>query len=351
MTAPPLIAVLGAGAMGAALGVHLSRTGVETVLLATDRDRAVLEAWHAGAAHPALGLFLQREIDCRPYAEWDAILSKSSMIVVAVSSAGLREVLTHATARARTDAIWVIATKGWQANSLESPAEMASVFLGGTERIVSLAGPGLAPEIAVGAPTALVCAGRNAESTQRVAGLLRGPTLTTVSTDDVTGVETASAYKNVVAVAVGICEGLTDRLVERAFVHAYANARAAVFAQGVIDMVRLAEAQGGRAETILGLAGSGDLYVTCLGGRNGRFGRLLGAGQTREQAHKVIGSTVEGITNCAAALALAARLSIDLPTAKAVAAVLTEPVTAAGIDHLAHLFDTALSTSTPVFAS
>ncbi len=344
-----MIAVLGAGAMGAALGVHLSRTGAEAVLLATEHDGRVLDAWRSGTAHPALGLFLQREIDCLPFEAWEPILSEASTIVVAVSSPGLRDVLAEATTLARTDATWVIATKGWQEKSLESPAEMASLFLGGAEHTVSLAGPALAPEIAVGAPTALVCAGRDAETTQRVAGVLRGPTLSTVSTDDVVGVETGSAYKNVVAVAVGVCEGLADRLVERAFVHAYANARAAVFAQGLIDMVRLAEAQGGRAETVLGLAGAGDLYVTCLGGRNGRFGRLLGAGQTPEQAYKVIGSTVEGITNCAAALALAEQLSIDLPTAKAVEGVLAEPLSAAGIDHLAHLFETALSTSVPVF--
>jgi glycerol-3-phosphate dehydrogenase (NAD(P)+) len=334
--------------MGAAIGVHLARTGAHTVLLATERDGSVLDAWHAGAAHPALGLFLQREIDCRPHEEWDPVLADAELIVLAVSSAGLRDVLADAAPRARSDATWLIATKGWQEKTLESPAELASSFLGSADRIVSLGGPGLAPEIAVGAPTALVCAGRDSETTRRVADLLRGPTLTTVSTDDVIGVQTASAYKNVVAVAVGVCEGLTDRLAQRAYVHSYANARAAVFAQGLIDMVRLTEAQGGRADTVLGLAGSGDLYVTCLGGRNGRFGRLLGAGQTAEQAYNVIGSTVEGISNCAAALALAARLSIDLPTAKAVEGALNEPLTSAGIDHLARLFGTALSTSSTV---
>jgi glycerol-3-phosphate dehydrogenase (NAD(P)+) len=346
-----LIAVVGAGAMGAALGVHLVRTGAETVLLATERDGPVLDAWRSGAAHPALGLFLPREIGCRPHEEWDSVLADADMIVVAVASAGLREVLADATPRTRSDATWLIATKGWQEKTLESPAELASSFLGNAERIVALGGPGLAPEIAVGAPTVLVCAGRDAETTQRVADLLRGPTLTTVSTDDVIGVQTASAYKNVVAVAVGVCEGLTERLMARAYVHSYANARAAVFAQGLIDMVRLTEAQGGRADTVLGLAGSGDLYVTCLGGRNGRFGRLLGAGQTTEQAYNAIGSTVEGIANCAAALALAARLSIDLPTAKAVEGALSEPLTAAVIDQLARLFGTALSTSPAVIRS
>ena len=146
--------------------------------------------------------------------------------------------------------------------------------------------------------------------------------MSTIATDDVVGAETGAAYKNVVAVAVGMCEGFSERLVERASVHAFANARAAVFALGMIDMVRLAEQLGGRAGTVLGLAGAGDLYVTCLGGRNGQFGRLLGAGQTPEQARTTIGSTVEGVVNCAAALALASRESIDLPSARAVEAAL-----------------------------
>jgi len=84
-------------------------------------------------------------------------------------------------------------------------------------------------------------------------------------TDDVPGVETASAYKNVVAIAVGIGEGLADRLGQSAVVHSFANARAAVFAQGLVDMGRLAEARGGRPSTLLGRGGAGDLFVTSLG--------------------------------------------------------------------------------------
>jgi hypothetical protein len=108
--------------------------------------------------------------------------------------------------------------------------------------------------------------------------------LSTVVTNDVIGVETASAYKNVVAIAVGVCEGFSQRMVESASAHVFANARVALFALGLVDMVRLAEVLGGQADTIAGLAGAGDLYVTCLGGRNGRFGQLLGVGETSEQA-------------------------------------------------------------------
>jgi glycerol-3-phosphate dehydrogenase (NAD(P)+) len=340
---------MGAGAMGAALGMHVARSHAETVLLATEWDAAVVEAWRTGGVHPALGLG-HPTLPCRPYEEWDADLGAADIVIVAVSTEGLRPVLADAIPRGRADAIWVMATKGWQPDTLESPTEVASELLGSVDRVVSLAGPGLAPEIAVGAPTALVCAGHDDLATEAVAGMLRGRSLSTVVTDDIVGAETGAAYKNVVAVAMGMCEGFSDRLVERASVHDFANARAAVFALGLIEMVRLTERLGGRADTVLGLAGAGDLYVTCLGGRNGRFGRLLGAGQTPEQARKAIGSTVEGIANCAAALALAFRESLDLPTARAVEAALAHELvdTDDGAEIITRLLATGLPGSSSV---
>jgi glycerol-3-phosphate dehydrogenase (NAD(P)+) len=209
---------------------------------------------------------------------------------------------------------------------------------------VSLAGPALAAEVVAGAPTAFVFAAHDAELGKRVARSLRSNTTATVVTDDVVGAETASAYKNVVAIAVGMCEGLSERFAESALNRTFANGRAAVFAQGMTDMVRLVEAKGGRASTVLGLAGAGDLYVTCLGGRNGRFGRLVGAGATPEQALKAIGSTVEGIAK--AALALASKLMIDLPTARTVDFLLREEIAGQeGFQRLLALFAMALSSS------
>jgi glycerol-3-phosphate dehydrogenase (NAD(P)+) len=170
----------------------------------------------------------------------------------------------------------------------------------------------------------MVCAASNLSVAEDVCGLLQSAQLSVRVTDDVAGVETASAYKNVTAVAVGICEGLSESLSESAFVHTFANARAAVFALGLEDMTTLAMARGGRTSTILGLAGAGDLFVTCLGGRNGRLGRLLGVGETPAQAQATIGSTVEGVANARVAVALADRLGVDVPTARAVDNVLSE---------------------------
>jgi len=237
----------------------------------------------------------------------------------------------------------VLATKGWQPETLLTPSEVAAKVLGDAARVVALAGPGIAAEIVVGSPTALVCASRDQEARRLVARTLSSPSMLTLTTSDVAGAETASAFKNVVAIAVGIGQGLSERFIESAFVRAFANVRAAMFAQGMVDMVVLAEASGGRAGTVVGLAGSGDLYVTCVGGRNGRFGQLLGSGVSPEQALRTIGSTVEGVVNTAVALDLAARYSIDLPTARAVNLALHEELTDEhAADQLRHLFEATL---------
>lgn len=304
--------------MGSALAVHWARHHYDVELLATDHDAAALEAWRSHVPHPALGLVMPATVPCHPADQWGQTLATADRIAVAISSPGLEDTVGRAAPWARPDAVWILTTKGWQPGSLRSPSETARAILGRQARIVSLGGPALAAEIVVGAPTALVAAATDLALAESVAASLRSRFLALAVTDDVAGVEIASAYKNVVAIAVGICEGLVDRLGQSAIVHSFANARAAVFAQGLVDMSRLIEAKGGRPATVLGLAGAGDLFVTSLGGRNGRFGRLLGAGQSPDQALRNIGSTVEGVANTAVALQLGAALAVHLPTAEAV---------------------------------
>ena len=331
-----MIALVGAGAMGAALALHSARTGHDTALLGTILDGPVIEALRADRPHPALGVRLPSGIEYRDHDGWDDVLDRAEIIVLAVSSAGFADVAGIATARKR-DVIWAVATKGWDEASLRSPFEVLADALPATEHVVSIGGPALAAEIAAGAPTSIVCAANRPDIAARVAAMLQSPELSVTVSDDVAGVETSAAYKNVVAVAVGICVGLSERSPESVYVHGFANARAAIFARGLEDMSQLASARGGRIETVAGLAGAGDLYVTCLGGRNGTFGRLLGLGQTPQQAQETIGSTVEGIANTHAALAIAARLGINLPTARAVDSVLSQRIAPqAAITELMH---------------
>ncbi|HEX6872733.1 MAG TPA: NAD(P)H-dependent glycerol-3-phosphate dehydrogenase, partial [Micromonosporaceae bacterium] len=303
------------------------RAGHDTTVLATEYDEATVRAWQAGYPHPALGMVLPQNITICGPDDWSGALAETELIAVAVASPGLESVLSAAARSARPGTIWLLATKGWQVQTLLSPSEVAAVLLGGNARLVTLAGPAIAAEIVAGSPTALLCASRDAQARRHAAAVLSAPSTLVVTTSDVVGAETSSAFKNVVAIAVGIAEGLSQRFIESVYVREFANARAAMFAQGMVDMVRLAEAKGGHASTVVGLAGAGDLYVTCVGGRNGRFGRLLGAGASREQAMRTIGSTVEGVANTEVALGLASRFDIDLPTARTVDLALHEQLT------------------------
>ncbi len=337
------IAVLGAGAMGAALGVHSARRGHRSVLLATDRDEAAVDAWRRRMPHPSLQLPFHDHVGCRTGGEWHDVLRNAEVVFVAVSSDGLERVLSQAARIGAPEAIWVLATKGWTPDALQTPSEVAAAVLGDVPT-VSLAGPALAAELLAGSPTGLLCASADQRARRRAAVALASPTTAVFTTSDVAGAETCAAFKNVVAVAVGLAEGLSDRLRESALVASYANARAAVFARGMLDMLALVEARGGRVPTVLGLAGAGDLYVTCQHGRNGRFGRLLGSGVTPEAALRSIGSTVEGVTNTAAALRLADRAGLDLPTARVVELALTEDLTGERVsDRLRELFLTVVS--------
>jgi glycerol-3-phosphate dehydrogenase (NAD(P)+) len=341
------IAVLGAGAMGTALAVHTARNGADSVLLATEQDEAVVDTWRLGLPHPSLRMPFHHYVRCRPAGEWAEALSAAAVVFVAVSSAGLARVLSQAAGAGAPGAVWVLATKGWDHDTLQAPSQVATAALGNVP-VVSLAGPALAAELFAGSPTGLLCASHDQQARRCAAAALTSPTTAVFTTSDVAGAETAAAFKNVVAVAVGLAEGLSDRLAESALVASYANARAAVFARGMLDMLALAEAQGGRTATVLGLAGAGDLYVTCQHGRNGRFGRLLGSGATVQGAIHSIGSTVEGVANTPAALHLAERAHLDLPTARAVELALTQDLTGERVsDQLRDLFRTVVSGSRP----
>jgi len=329
--------------MGTALGVHSARSGSRSVLLATDHDEAVVDAWRQRKPHPSLRVPFHDYVGCRAAGEWRETLQNADVVFVAVSSDGLHRVLSEAARIGAPDAIWVLATKGWAPGALQTPSQVAAEVLPDAP-VVSLAGPALAAELLAGSPTGLLCASADQRARRCAAGALASPTTAVFTTSDVAGAETCAAFKNVAAVAVGLAEGLSDRLVESALVASYANARAAVFARAMLDMLALAQAQGGRAATVLGLAGAGDLYVTCQHGRNGRFGRLLGSGATPDGAFRSIGSTVEGVASTPAALALAEHAGLDLPTARVVELALTEDLTGERVsDRLRELFMTVVS--------
>jgi glycerol-3-phosphate dehydrogenase (NAD(P)+) len=314
------VSVIGAGAMGAALAINFDRSGNKVALCATEFDDAVVEAIAKTGAHPSIGQAIPGSIRIVGRDDWASALERTDILVLAVASTGIRRIASEVAPTLPKDATILVATKGWDSETVEPLHKILEQEIP-SHAIVLFVGPTLAGEFATGRPTAAVCASESLEAAEDVAKALRSPALRVFITDDVVGVEVGAALKNVVAVAIGMCEGLAE-----ASPVPFTNAKAALFAQALTEMTRLGRALGGRDETVMGLAGAGDLFVTVAGGRNGRFGRLIGKGVEPEAALAQMNTTVEGFEGTARAVALAERLGLDLPLVRMVHSVLYEGV-------------------------
>ncbi|MBW3589768.1 MAG: NAD(P)H-dependent glycerol-3-phosphate dehydrogenase [Actinobacteria bacterium] len=312
------VAIIGAGAMGAALAVSLERGSQEVSILATKYDEAVVSALEDGDPHPGLGQRIPSSIAMARWGAWAESLAVAEIVVLAVSSSGISAVVREARPMLRTGAVLAIATKGWDSETARPLSQVVAEDAPG-HPVIIVVGPSLALELAAGTPTGLVCAGSDPEAAAMVAETFRSQTVRTYVTTDLPGVEVGAALKNVLAIAIGMCDGIAE-----AQGRSMMNTKAALFSRGLIEMARLAKALGGKEETILGLAGSGDLFVTVLGGRNGRFGRLVGSGVEPRRAISEMGTTVEGFDNTDEAVRLMKRHSLDLPVVAMVYKVLYE---------------------------
>lgn len=309
--------------MGTGLAVQLHRAGQQVAILATDHDAPFVEAHREGKPHPGIGVPFPPEAELFDHDSWAAPLSKAEIVVLAVSTAGVEHTVREVAASCDERALWAVATKGWEEATLRSAGRVVADALGDPKRVVVVVGPSLAAEIANGVPTAVVCASDDHIAVRRVATAFASPIFRTYVTDDVVGVEVGAALKNVIAIAVGMADGLATSY----GVDAMTNTTAFLFSRGLVEMARLARAMRGRLETVLGLAGAGDLYVTCLGGRNARFGRLVGSGMSPEKAMEEMRTTVEGYHNARSAAALAAKYRLDLPIVRSVASVMAGEAT------------------------
>jgi len=313
-----MIGVIGAGAMGAAMTVQLARAGHPVHILATKFDGPFIEAFRRGEVHPALGVRFPDDVTIVEEADWKSVLPDAEVLVLAVATAGLVPTVRAIGPDTPAETIWAVVTKGWDEDTLMPATDVVASVLGDPKHVVAVVGPSIASEIANGVPTAVVCASVSPDAARQVAELLGSATFRTYTSTDVIGVEVGAIMKNVVAIGVGMCDGLCDEF----GVEAMTNAKAFVFSRGLVEMARLARALGGKPETILGLAGAGDLFVTALAGRNGRFGNLIGIGLTPEQALEKMNTTVEGYANARAAAALADKYDLDLPVVDVIAKVI-----------------------------
>jgi glycerol-3-phosphate dehydrogenase (NAD(P)+) len=315
------IAVIGSGSWGTALAVHLAQIGHEVRLWG--RDPALVAALAVRRENdvylPGVGL----PEGVTPVADVVEALAGVSIVLLAVPSHGLRGVLAPMEPGVTPGTLVVSAVKGIEEQTLLRVSEILRASLPRADAVAVLSGPSFAIELARGLPTAVVVASDNAAAVERVQAEFRSPAFRLYGSDDVVGVEIGGALKNTIAIAAGVVEGL-------GLGH---NALAALMTRGLTEVTRLAVALGGQRETLAGLAGLGDLVLTCTGAlsRNRHVGIELARGRPLGEIIASTKMVAEGIRTTEAALALGARHGQELPITAHMAAVLaghTEPLAA-----------------------
>ncbi|NCN89482.1 MAG: NAD(P)-dependent glycerol-3-phosphate dehydrogenase [Gallionella sp.] len=310
------IAVLGAGAWGTALAISLA-------------GRHAVALWARDAAQAATMRETRRNGRYLPdvilpdglavSADLDAVLANAELLILAVPVSGLRATLATLAARAKPmGVIWLC--KGFEAATSLLPHQIVREILPPAFPRGVLSGPSFAQEVARGLPTALTLASADAAFAQQMAHALHHSRLRIYSCTDVAGVEIGGAIKNVLAIAAGISDGMQMGM----------NARAALLTRGLVEMSRLGLKLGGRAETLGGLSGVGDLILTCTGdlSRNRQVGMLLARHQSLPNILKELGHVAEGVYTAREVQGIAARYQVEMPICAAVYRVLYEQLPA-----------------------
>jgi glycerol-3-phosphate dehydrogenase (NAD(P)+) len=298
------LGVLGAGAWGTALAHHLATHGHATRLWAR---RPELAAELARTRHNPLLPHVVLPTSIVVSSRLDEVLEQADAIVLAAPCHSAREVLGAASDVWPPAATLITAAKGIENRTLLTVSEVARDVLGArlAQPVVVLSGPSFAREVAEGQPTNVVAASEDDDAAERVQLLFSHGRLRVYTSADPVGVQLAGALKNVIAIAVGASDGLGLGN----------NARAALITRGVSEIGRLAVAKGGQALTVAGLAGLGDLVLTCTGelSRNRTVGLELGRGRPLAQVLGSLGHVAEGVTTARSAYDLASQLGLDLP--------------------------------------
>ena len=301
------IMVAGAGSWGTALALVLARNGHRTYLwdsLDSHLEKLITERCNnfhlPGHSFPAPLAAVPR---------FTPLPEGVGYLVIAVPCAGLTDVLEQLRSRPETGYRICLACKGIEPNTLQLNHLLVEQYLPGVP-VAVLSGPSFAREVAAGLPTAVTIAARDPSVAADFSALFHCEVFRTYTHDDIAGVQVGGAVKNVMAIAAGISDGLRYG----------ANARAALMARGLAEIMRLGQALGGRVDTFMGLAGLGDLALTCTDdqSRNRRFGLALSRGKTPEQAMAEIGQAVEGAHTTRVVCALADKHAVDMPISRQV---------------------------------
>lgn len=311
------VTLLGAGAWGTALSIAFA--GKHQVTLwsrETDVALDLRETRENRRFFPGHRLPDTVEIST----DFAAAVSGAELLVIATPIAGLRPTVEHLKALAITlPLLWVC--KGFEAGTGKLPHQVVTEVLGPQVICGALSGPSFAEEVAAGQPTAVALAANNPVFAREAARQLHTTRLRIYANDDLVGVEVGGAVKNVLAIATGACDGLGLGL----------NSRAALMTRGLAEIARLGLALGAQRETFMGLAGMGDLILTCTGdlSRNRRVGLALAENKLLPQILEELGHVAEGVYTAREVDQLARKLAVDMPISAAVAAVLDGRLTAA----------------------
>ena len=313
------VAVFGAGSWGTALAIVLARNGARTILWG--RDAAAIDAMARTRRNQRYLPDAELPASLRLTASLDEAVDGAELLLIVTPSHAFAEIARELARIAKPTLGVAWATKGFDPDSGRFLHEVAGELFGPGVPLAVVTGPSFAKEVAIGLPTAVTVHGTDAAFAAVVAQLLHAPKFRAYDGTDVIGAELGGAMKNVLAVATGVSDGMQLGL----------NARAGLITRGLNEMLRLSRALGGKAETIMGLAGVGDLVLTCTGdlSRNRRLGLALGRGTPLKQAVEEIGQVVESIQTVEQVMQLARRVGIELPITEQVQRVLSEEITPA----------------------
>jgi glycerol-3-phosphate dehydrogenase (NAD(P)+) len=305
--------VIGAGSWGTALAIQFAREGHPTRLWG--RDPAQLAAMRAQGRNAR---YLPEAVfpdELEITTDLKTALAEAGDLLVAVPSHAFRATLQSIASAVRADTRIAWATKGFELDTGRLPHQVAREIFGARPGAV-LSGPTFAKEVGAGLPTAMTVASSDSGFAMELALRLSGPNFRAYTQTDIMGVEVGGAVKNVIAIGCGIADGMGYG----------ANTRVALITRGLAEMMRLGVKLGGFRETFMGLAGLGDLVLTCTDdqSRNRRFGMALGSGASLTGAQNEIRQVVEGVTAARAVCAVAQRLGVDMPICREIHSIMHE---------------------------
>ena len=313
MTQDVVVSVLGAGSYGTALAISLARKGLRILLWGHEADHvALLQQERQNQAFlPDVPFPDTLEVT----SDLTHAVSSSNTLLVVVPSHVFGDVLSQAKPHLRHGGRVAWATKGLEQDSGRLLGDVAREVLGDDVPLAVISGPTFARELAAGLPTAISVAATDDAFARELSALMHcGKSFRVYTNPDFIGLQLGGAVKNVIAIGAGLSDGLGFG----------ANARTALITRGLVELQRLGVALGADAKTFMGMAGLGDLVLTCTDNqsRNRRFGLALGAGKSVEQAMTEIGQVVEGYRNTREVHLLAAREGVEMPICDQIFAIL-----------------------------